>query len=137
MTRELKCRSGEGLITPVDDKVKRLIELHADRAYAIAIRMAGNRDDAGDLVQEAFLRVIKYMKSYDPSLPFEAWLYQIIRNLYLNSLKLEARRRKVPLSVVDRDDDEFSFEDVPRRPDRSARRNPPAPRTRSRARSTD
>jgi RNA polymerase sigma-70 factor (ECF subfamily) len=102
----------------VEDKVKRLIELHADRAYAIAFRLAGNRDDAGDLVQDAFLRAIKYMQSYDESLPFEAWLYQIIRNLYLNSLKLESRRKKVPLSVVDDDEGFPALENVLADPER-------------------
>jgi RNA polymerase sigma factor (sigma-70 family) len=88
----------------VDAQTERLIELHADRAFAIARRMAGNDADAGDIVQEAFLRVIKYMKNYDPSLPFEAWLGQIIRNVYLNSLRLEARRRSMPLSDYSRED---------------------------------
>ena len=82
----------------MDADIDRLIELHADRAFEIARRMTGNDTDAGDVVQEAFLRVIKYMKTYDPSQPFEAWLSQIIRNVYLNSLRLEARRRSVPLS---------------------------------------
>lgn len=96
----------------MDDRVKRLIELHSDRAFAIALRLAGNRADAGDLVQDAFLRAIKYMHSYDPSLPFEAWLHQIIRNLYLNSLRLASRRRQVPLSGIREDEDDFALEDV-------------------------
>lgn len=88
----------------MDDKIKRLIELHADRAYAIALRMCGSEADAGDLVQEAFLRAIKYMGSYDASLPFEAWLYRIISNIYMDSLRLEARRRQIPLSDTKNED---------------------------------
>ncbi len=85
----------------MDAQLERLIELHADRALAIALRMAGNRADAEDIVQEAFLRVIKYVKNYDPSHPFEAWLGQIIRNVYLSSLQREAPRRTVPLSQAE------------------------------------
>ncbi|MBI3553459.1 MAG: sigma-70 family RNA polymerase sigma factor [Elusimicrobia bacterium] len=97
----------------MDAQIDKLIELHADRAFAIAMKMCGNRADAGDIVQESFLRVIKYMKSYDPTYPFESWLGQIIRNVYLNSLRLEARRRSVPLSGSARDDDEaVSLEEV-------------------------
>ena len=96
----------------MDAQIDRLIELHADRAFAIALRMAGNRADAEDIVQEAFLRVIKYMKSYDPTQPFEAWLAQIIRNVYINSLRLEARRRCVPLSAAPGDEDALSLEEV-------------------------
>ncbi len=97
----------------MDAQIDKLIELHADRAFAIALKMSGNKADAGDIVQESFLRVMKYMKSYDPTLPFECWLGQIIRNVYLNSLRVEARRRAVPLSGNSRDDDEaLSLEEV-------------------------
>ena len=95
----------------MDNKIKRLIELHSDRAYAIALRMCGSEADAGDLVQEAFLRAIRYMESYDSSQPFEAWLYRIIRNIYTDSLRLEARRRQIPLSDS-KDDDTRTLEDT-------------------------
>lgn len=90
----------------MDAEIDRLIEQHADRAFAIARRMTGNDADAGDVVQEAFLRVIKYMNSYDRTQSFDAWLGQIIRNVYLNSLRLEGRRRQVPLLASAEDDDE-------------------------------
>lgn len=98
----------------MDAQIDQLIERNADRAYAIALRLSGNPADAADIVQEAFLRAIKYMNSYDPTYPFEAWLGQIIRNVYLNSLRLEARRRTVPLfeSSPDRDEDGFSLGDT-------------------------
>ena len=91
------------------DDTERLIEAHSERAYSIALRMTGNAQDAGDVVQEAFLRVMRYMKSYDRSYPFEAWLSQIIRNVYLNSLRVEARKKQVPLSSGPGDDDEDVF----------------------------
>jgi RNA polymerase sigma factor (sigma-70 family) len=91
------------------DDTDRLIEAHAERAFSIALRMTGNKQDAGDVVQEAFLRVMRYMKSYDRSYPFEAWLSQIIRNVYLNSLRVEARKKQVPLSSSALDDDEEAF----------------------------
>ncbi len=95
------------------DQINRLIEQNADRAYAVALRMTGNAADAGDVVQEAFLRAIKYMGSYDASLPFEGWLNQIIRNVYLSSLGVESRRRSVSLSAPRGDDeDSASLEDV-------------------------
>lgn len=93
------------------DQINRLIEQHADRAYAVALKMTGNPADAGDVVQEAFLRAMKYIRSYDPSLPFEGWLNQIIRNVYLTSLRSESRRRSVSLSAK-ADEDDASLEDV-------------------------
>ena len=96
----------------MDAEIDRLISLHADKAYAVALRMTGNEADAGDVVQEAFLRVMRYFHRYDPSLPFEAWMAQILRNVYLSSLRKEASRRSVPLSKRDDGEDAASLEDV-------------------------
>ena len=94
----------------MDAEIDRLIALHADKAYSVALRMTGNQADAGDVVQEAFIRVMKYFHRYDPSLPFEAWMAQILRNVYITSLRKEAARRSVPLSRTG-DDDAASLED--------------------------
>ncbi|MBI4371424.1 MAG: RNA polymerase sigma factor [Elusimicrobia bacterium] len=88
----------------MDVELDRLIALHADKAYAVALRLTGSPADAGDVVQEAFLRAMKYFATYDPGLPFEAWLSQILRNVYLSSLRKEAARRSVPLSARDGED---------------------------------
>lgn len=94
----------------MDAEIDRLIALHADKAYAVALRMTGNETDAGDIVQEAFLRVMKYFNRYDPALPFEAWMVQILKNVYYTSLRKEASRRSVSLSHKT-DEDSTSLED--------------------------
>ncbi len=94
----------------MDAAIDRLIALHADKAYAVALRMTGNPTDAGDVVQESFLRVMKYFNKYDPSLPFEAWLVQILKNVYFTSLRKEASRRSVSLSYK-KDEDSAGLED--------------------------
>ncbi|MFI5360754.1 MAG: RNA polymerase sigma factor [Elusimicrobiota bacterium] len=95
----------------MDAEIDRLIALHADKAYAVALRLTGNPADAGDVVQEAFLRAMKYFATYDPTLPFEAWLNQILRNVYLTYLRKEAARRSVSLSAK-ADEDSASLEDA-------------------------
>jgi RNA polymerase sigma-70 factor (ECF subfamily) len=95
----------------VDAEIDRLIALHADKAYAVALRLTGNPADAGDVVQEAFLRAMKYFATYDPTLPFEAWLNQILRNVYLTYLRKEISRRSVSLSARV-DEDSASLEDA-------------------------
>jgi RNA polymerase sigma factor (sigma-70 family) len=95
----------------VDAEIDRLIALHADKAYAVALRITGDPTVAGDVVQEAFLRAMKYFATYDPSLPFEAWLNQILRNVYLTSLRKEAARRSVSLTAK-ADEDSASLEDA-------------------------
>ena len=95
----------------MDAEIDRLIALHADKAYAVALRITGDPTVAGDVVQEAFLRAMKYFATYDPTLPFEAWLNQILRNVYLTSLRQEASRRSVSLTAR-ADEDSASLEDA-------------------------
>ncbi|NNN04287.1 MAG: sigma-70 family RNA polymerase sigma factor [Elusimicrobia bacterium] len=95
----------------MDAQIDRLLALHADKAYAVALRMTGNPADAGDVVQDAFLRAMRYFKSYDPTLPFEAWLNAILRNVYLSALRREYSRRSVSLSKRV-DEDSAALEDA-------------------------
>jgi RNA polymerase sigma-70 factor (ECF subfamily) len=43
-------------------------------------RMTGRRDVAEDLVQEVFLRILKYRATYRDDAPFETWVFRIARN---------------------------------------------------------
>lgn len=95
----------------MDAELDRLIALHADKAYAVALRITGDPTVAGDVVQESFLRAMKYFATYDPTLPFEAWLNQILRNVYLTSLRREAARRSVSLTAK-ASEDSSSLEDA-------------------------
>lgn len=86
------------------DDAKRIVELYTPRAYAIALRLTGNRSEAWDLVQNAMIRVLKsYETSFDPSYKVEQWLYRILRNLYIDRLRWESRRRESPLEEPGQD----------------------------------
>jgi RNA polymerase sigma-70 factor (ECF subfamily) len=54
---------------------------HQQTVVATAWRMLGNREDARDAAQEAFLRVYKYLKNFKPGEDFQAWLYRITVNV--------------------------------------------------------
>jgi RNA polymerase sigma-70 factor (ECF subfamily) len=94
----------------VQSDIDRLIALHADKAYAIALRLTGDPSRSGDIVQEALLRAMKYFQTYDPTLPFEAWLSQILRNVYLTSLRQDSAHPSVSLTA--KTEDGASLEDV-------------------------
>jgi RNA polymerase sigma-70 factor (ECF subfamily) len=57
--------------------------------YNVAYRLAGNDEDAQDLVQEALIRVRKGLERYEPG-SLEGWLARIVTNVFLD----EVRRRK-------------------------------------------
>jgi len=53
-------------------------------AYFIALGLVGNREDAMDLSQEAFIRAYRNIKHLKPDRGFFPWFYQILKNLCIS-----------------------------------------------------
>lgn len=79
------------------EDARRIVELCTPKAYVVAFRLTGNSQDAWDLVQNAMLRVLRSYSTYDPTYSLDQWLYGILRNLYIDRLRQESRRREDPL----------------------------------------
>jgi RNA polymerase sigma-70 factor, ECF subfamily len=69
-----------------------LVERHKKAAYRIALGLVGNRDDAYDISQEAFLRVYRSAGTFDSRQPFLPWFYTIIANLSRTWLRKRTTR---------------------------------------------
>ena len=76
---------------------ERLVERTQRQAYNMAYRMTGNRDDAEDLTQEAYLRAYRSFSTYNRQLPFESWFFRILSNLFIDVLR--RRPKQKPLSL--------------------------------------
>lgn len=70
--------------------LERAIEQYGQATYNFAYRLTGNEPDARDLTQDAFLRVYRAWRSFQPGTSFLSWIYRIVTNLYRDEL----RRRK-------------------------------------------
>ena len=79
---------------------KELVERYRERCYWIAHNLVKNHDEARDIVQEGFIRVYKALERFNPRYRFYTWLYQIITNLSIDSLRKRARRPKVSLEEL-------------------------------------
>ena len=64
-----------------------LVERHQRALFTVAARMLGNRDDAADATQNAFVRVYQNLGTYDPHHRFFSWIYRILVNECLNVLR--------------------------------------------------
>ncbi len=64
-------------------------------AYTIAIRIVLNREDAEEVVQDAFMKAFASLSKFKKASKFSTWLYRIVYNTALTS---KASRR---ISVVD------------------------------------
>jgi RNA polymerase sigma-70 factor, ECF subfamily len=70
------------------------------QAYSLAYRLTGNASEAEDLVQETFLRAYRFFAKYDASLPFTSWLYRIMTNAHIDSVRRRGRLRTTSLDQV-------------------------------------
>jgi RNA polymerase sigma-70 factor (ECF subfamily) len=75
-----------------------LVERYHKQAYNIAYRMTGNHADAEDLTQEAFIRAFRFFAQYKRELPFDSWLYKIMSNVFVDTLR---RRPKAQIRSLD------------------------------------
>ena len=75
-----------------------LFERHHVRLFNFFLRLTANRSASEDLVQEVFLRILKYRQTYRGESKFTAWMYQIGRNAHFDQLR--ARRPEIPIDEV-------------------------------------
>lgn len=63
-----------------------LVLAHQQFAFHVALRALNNSQDAEDVVQDAFVKVWKSLKSFRQDSRFRTWLYRIVMNLCYNQL---------------------------------------------------
>ena len=80
---------------------RKIVEAHQGFAYAVAFRFVGNRNEAEDITQEAFIKLWKNIEKYKPETKLTTWLYKIIMNLCLDFLKSAQRKRQLKTEGVE------------------------------------
>ncbi len=76
-----------------------LVNRYMKDAYFIALGLVGNREDAMDLSQEAFVRAYRNIKQVKPGRKFFPWFYQILKNLCISHLRKRKYRRAASLDA--------------------------------------
>ena len=69
------------------DAFGKLVQRHQSAIFNVAYRMLGNRQDAEDAAQEAFVRAYNAFDSFDVERPLRPWLKRITTNLCINRIK--------------------------------------------------
>jgi RNA polymerase sigma factor (sigma-70 family) len=78
-----------------------LVERYKMAVYKVMYRMVRNRDDAEDLVEEAFIKAYRAIARFDINKPFFAWLCRIAVNNAINYLKKNRRGQIQSLENVE------------------------------------
>lgn len=74
--------------------------VHLDALYRTALRLTRNRAEAEDLVQETCLRAFRAFDRFDPGSNCRAWLFTILRNVFLNRQRGRDREVHDPDGVL-------------------------------------
>lgn len=86
--RDLLARVQQGETEAFDALVRRYLP----RARAVATRLMQDPDDADDLVQEAFLRALEKIRTFDLNRAFGPWFTRLLVNLGLDLRRKRAAR---------------------------------------------
>ncbi len=74
-----------------------LYERFRERVYNVALRVVGNGDEAGDVLQDVFLLLFRKIHRFREHAFFASWVYRITVNVSLDHLR---RRRRAPLPTA-------------------------------------
>jgi len=99
-----RCLRGEtAAFRPLVERYQRLL-------YAVALRMLGNREEATDAAQTAFVRAYQKLRTFDRRHKFFSWLYRILVNECLNVRRNLRRFQPIDPALVAPDDPEAGVE---------------------------
>jgi RNA polymerase sigma-70 factor (ECF subfamily) len=73
----------------------RLVEKYRRKIYNLAYGMLGNREDALDMTQEAFLKAYRSLAGFRGGSDFYTWLYRITYNQVIDHYRKEGRKQHV------------------------------------------
>jgi len=76
---------------------------HMDAVYRFALRLAGGKDSAEDLVQDTYFRAFRAWDQYTPGTRCKSWLFTICRNVFLRGRERSQRHDEILLETAQDD----------------------------------
>src|SRR5690606_12045103 len=77
------------------DAFRTLVERYQRRLFSVAYGMVRNKEDAMDVVQDAFIKVHRHISNFQGSSSFYTWAYRITVNLCIDFLRKRSRQQEV------------------------------------------
>ena len=84
-----------------------LMERYQDGLFGLSLRLLRNREDAAEVAQEAMVKALGAIETYDVTRPFSPWVYRIARNLCI-----DRHRKRRPSYEIDEQRDAAPSLDV-------------------------
>lgn len=83
-----RARSGD------EESFGELVKTYHQRLYSLAYGLAGNPDDAREIVQQTWIKAWQKLGSFKEDSEFFTWVYRVASNTGLDYLRRRARRRE-------------------------------------------
>jgi RNA polymerase sigma-70 factor (ECF subfamily) len=97
-----KCQKGDM------DSFDILVSLYSERAFAVAFSVMGNKHDASDMTQEAFIKVFRNIGKFNFKSSFNTWLHRIVKNVCIDEIRKRKRGTVVSLdAAISSDEGEY------------------------------
>lgn len=82
-----------------------LVDKHKDKAFNLAFRICGNREEAEEVAQDAFIKAYRSLKDFRQKSSFATWLYRIVYNTAISLVRTRKNRllsvEEFPADAVD------------------------------------
>lgn len=78
---------------------EQLVLDNQNKVYSLALRLVGDREEAADLAQEAFVKAWQGLSSFQGESSFATWIYRLTTNVCIDWLRRQKRREGIAPSV--------------------------------------
>lgn len=75
-----------------------IVDRHKDKAFNLAFRICGNREEAEEIAQDSFMKAYKSLGTFRMRSSFATWLYRIVYNTAISHVRV---KKKGVLSLED------------------------------------
>lgn len=100
-----------------------LVQKYRKFVYLTVLQKINNTDDAKDITQDIFIKVLQSLNKFDNRSSFKTWLYRIAVNETINVLRKKKLRQFFSLSNQNDDEDEIQFRDESPTPEQKFEEN--------------
>ncbi len=76
-----------------------LLQRHHHRLFNVALRMVGHHEDAAEVTQDAMLKIVEHIKSYDGRSQLTTWMIRIVMNQSISLLRKRKLRKMTSLDA--------------------------------------
>lgn len=92
------------------DAFEPLVTAYEQTLYNLCYKMLGNREDAEDAVQEAFIKIFRALNDYRGDSRFSTWIYRIAVNTCNDMLRRKNRVQVISLYEQQEDGEETELQ---------------------------